>query len=239
MNIPHAIRTPWWRTLQQKIPTKERLHNIFPGEHTITCRICQKENESDKHFWVGCERKWKFWVRMMNFKTIPSEIRSKDKVWSMIFLQRTRPQDEHILSEIGRVMLAIWITHWNSIKQEREWADQAAFNMYQTITQPTNDRFLPPKKKKTCNSWIPIVQTVTTRNTVEASVWRMCKCYQGQNKKGFPGGRPITDFQLVFPFQIIFDPKLTQREDITWLLAPWRDLNLLKLINLPHVAASL
>ncbi|KAG2172122.1 hypothetical protein INT44_004744 [Umbelopsis vinacea] len=116
MDIPHAIRTPWWRTLQQKIPTKERLHNIFPGEHTTTCRICQKEKESDKHFWVDCEHKWKFWVRMMNFKKIPPEIRLKDKVWSMIFLQQTKPQDEHILSEIGRVMLAIWITHWNCIK---------------------------------------------------------------------------------------------------------------------------
>ncbi|KAI8575608.1 hypothetical protein K450DRAFT_260884 [Umbelopsis ramanniana AG] len=57
MDIPHAIRTPWWRTLQQKIPTKERLHNIFPGEHSTTCTICQKENESYKHFWVECEKK--------------------------------------------------------------------------------------------------------------------------------------------------------------------------------------
>jgi hypothetical protein len=57
-------------------------------------------------------------------------------------LQQTRPQDVHILSEIGRVMLAIWITHWNCIKQQREWSDQAAFNMYESIIPPTNDRFL-------------------------------------------------------------------------------------------------
>jgi hypothetical protein len=78
MDIPHAIWTPWWRTLHQKIPTKERLNNIFPGEHSTTCTICQKENESDKHFWVECERKWKFWIRMLNFKKMSTEIRAKD-----------------------------------------------------------------------------------------------------------------------------------------------------------------
>jgi hypothetical protein len=31
------------------------------------------------------------------------------------------------------------------------------------------------------------------------------------------------------PFQIIFDPKLKQRDHIDWLLAPWRDLTFMKL----------
>lgn len=53
--------------------------------------------------------------------------------------------DGHIFSEIGRIMLAIWITHWYCTKQQREWTDQAAFNMYKSIIQPTNDRFLQQK----------------------------------------------------------------------------------------------
>jgi hypothetical protein len=139
MEIPHAIRTPWWRTLQQKIPTNKRLHNIFPSKYNTTCRICEKENESDKHFWVECDHKWRFWMRMMKFKKIPPEIWSQEKVWNMILLQQTRPQDVQILSEIGRVMLAIWITHWNCIKQQKEWSDQAAYNMYESIVKPTKD----------------------------------------------------------------------------------------------------
>jgi hypothetical protein len=44
-----------------------------------------------------------------------------------------------------------------------------------------------------------------------------------------PGGRPSTDFELVSPFQIIFDPKMKQRGHIDWLLSPWRDLIFMKL----------
>jgi hypothetical protein len=57
----------------------------------------------------------------------------------------------------------------------------------------------------------------------------MCRCYQCPNQKGFPGGRPSTDFELVSPLQIIFDPKIKQRDHIDWLLAPWRDLTFMEL----------
>ena len=126
-------------------------------------------------------------------------------------------------------MLAVWITHWNCTKQQSEWSDQAAFNMYESIIQPTNDRFLRPKEKKACNGWITIVRTGTTRGTVKASVWKRCRCYQCQNNEGFPGGCPSTDFELVVPFKIIIDPKLTRKTDINWLLAPWQELTGLKL----------
>jgi hypothetical protein len=49
-------------------PYNKRLHNIFPGTYNTTCRICQKENESDKHFWIECEHKWSFRMIMMKFK---------------------------------------------------------------------------------------------------------------------------------------------------------------------------
>jgi hypothetical protein len=45
-----------------------------------------------------------------------------------------------------------------------------------------------------------------------------------------PGGRPSTDFELVVPFQIIIDPKLQRKTDISWLLiAPLQDLIAMKL----------
>ncbi|KAI9280259.1 hypothetical protein BC943DRAFT_340251 [Umbelopsis sp. AD052] len=47
---------------------------------------------------------------------------------------------------------------------------------------------------------------------------------QCQNKGELPGGRPSTDFVLVSPFQVIFDPKLEQFDHVNWLMAPWRDL---------------
>jgi hypothetical protein len=112
--------------------------------------------------------------------------------------------------------------------------------MYESITQPTNDRFLQPEEKKTCNGWIPIVQTGTTRGTIEASIWKRCRCYQCQNKEGFPGGRPSNDYELVVPFQIILDPKLTQKAANNWLvLPPWRDLNFMKSRNQPLDVPSL
>jgi hypothetical protein len=50
------------------------------------------------------------------------------------------------------------------------------------------------------------------------------------SKQGrIPGGRPSTDFELVSPFQIIFDPRMKQRDHIDWLLAPWRNLTFMKL----------
>jgi hypothetical protein len=53
--------------------------------------------------------------------------------------------------------------------------------------------------------------------------------YKKKKKEGFPGGRPSTDFKLVSPFQIIFDPKMKQRDHIDWLLSPWRDLIFMEL----------
>jgi hypothetical protein len=64
----------------------------------------------------------------------------------MILLQQTRPQDVQILSEIGRAMLAIWITHWNCIKRQKDWSDQAAYNMYESMIKPTDDRTFQPKE---------------------------------------------------------------------------------------------
>ncbi|KAI8574889.1 hypothetical protein K450DRAFT_264173 [Umbelopsis ramanniana AG] len=164
-------------------------------------------------------------MRMMNFKKMPPEIRSKNKIWSLICLQQIKLQDEQNLKEMGRVMLAIWITHWNCIKQQREWSDQAAFNRYESIILPTNDRFLQPKKKKACNGWIPISRSVTSRGKIEVYVWKGTG-YQCQYKEGFPDEHPSTDFELMFPFHIIFDPKQTQMKTLDWLLlAPLRDLN--------------
>ncbi|KAI8579734.1 hypothetical protein K450DRAFT_241262, partial [Umbelopsis ramanniana AG] len=75
--------------------------------------------------------------------------------------------------------------------------DQTAFNMYESIIQPTDDRFLQPKEKKACNGWIPMVRSVTSRGKIEVS-------------EVFRDERPSADFEVVFPFQIIFDPKRTQ-----------------------------
>ena len=111
MDMPHAIRTPWWRTLQRKIPTNERLHNIFPGKCSSICRICGKEIESDKHFWMECHHKLRTWVRLMEGKKLGPELWSPDRIWNLMSFQQIKPQDEQILSEMGRVMLAIWITH--------------------------------------------------------------------------------------------------------------------------------
>ncbi|KAI8578413.1 hypothetical protein K450DRAFT_247779 [Umbelopsis ramanniana AG] len=169
---------------------------------------------------------------MMNFKKMPPEIRSKNKIWSLICLQQIKLQDEQNLEEMGRVMLAIWMTHWNCIKQQREWSDQAAFNMYESIILPTNDRVLQPKEKKACNGWIPILRSVTSRGKIEVDVWKRCRCFQCQYKEGFPDERPSTDFELMFPFHIIFDPRRTQMKALDWLLlAPWRDLKFMELQN--------
>ncbi|KAI8575607.1 hypothetical protein K450DRAFT_260880, partial [Umbelopsis ramanniana AG] len=140
----------------------------------------------------------------------PLEIRLKDKIWSLICLQQINLQDEQILKEMGRVMLAIWITHWNCINQQRVWPDQAAFNMYESVILPTNDRFLQPKEKKAC---------MKSRGKIEVY-------------EGFPHERPNTDFELMIPFHNIFDSKRTQMKALDWLLlAPWRDLKFTELRN--------
>ncbi|KAI8577569.1 hypothetical protein K450DRAFT_251460 [Umbelopsis ramanniana AG] len=77
--------------------------------------------------------------------------------------------------------------------------------MFESIIQPTNDRFLQPKEKKACNGWIPIVRSLTSRGKIEVSVWKRCRYYQCQYKEGFRDERPSTDFELVFPFRVIFD----------------------------------
>jgi hypothetical protein len=131
-------------------------------------------------------------------------------------------------------MLAIWITHWNCIKQQKEWSDRAAYNMYETIIKPTIDRFPLQKTKKQRNGWILLLSLGTDRGKpVEPSVWKMCKCYQCQNKEDLPDGRPITDFVLLSPFQIIFDPQLFGRTRFNRMLAPVRDIAVLMSIMVP------
>lgn len=54
--------------------------------------------------------------------------------------------------------------------------------------------------------------------------------FQCQNNEGFPGVSPSTDFKLLFPFQIIIDPRLQRKADSDWLLlAPWQDLIAMKI----------
>ena len=50
-------------------------------------------------------------------------------------------------------MLAIWITHWNCIKHQKEWSDQAAYYLYESIIKPTNDR-VPFTKGKEAMQWM-------------------------------------------------------------------------------------
>ena len=212
--------------LEQKIPTNKRLHNIFPSKYNTTCRICQKENESAKHLWVECEHNgscgWEWWAQenpsrdMVTRKSTEYDIITEDQASGCTDSQWNWTSNARHLDN-----------HWNCIKQQKEWSDQAAYNMYESIINPTNDRTFQPKENKSCNGWITIVQAGTTRG-VHACVWKICRCYQCPNKEGFPGGRPSTDFWTGESFPEHFWPKMKQRDHIDWLLAPWRDLTFMK-----------
>ena len=131
-------------------------------------------------------------------------------------------------------MLAIWITHWNCIKHQKEWSDQAAYYLYESIIKPTNDRVPLQKAKKPCNGWITLVSSGTgLGKPIKPSVWKMCKCYQCQNMEEFPDGRPITDFVLLSPFQIIFDPQVAGKTLVDWMLAPMRDIAFMTNLMVP------
>lgn len=54
-------------------------------------------------------------------------------------------------------------------------ADQAAFNMYESASLPTDDLPLNPKGKWEYIGWIPIVWSSITRGTTEASVSAIIK----------------------------------------------------------------
>lgn len=65
-------------------------------------------------------------------------------------LKKSSRQQACIFSEIGRVMLAIWIIHWNCIKQLKVWSDQAALNIYPLAFLPISDPNPEPKGKRVC-----------------------------------------------------------------------------------------
>jgi hypothetical protein len=69
----------------------------------------------------------------MGGKKLVPELWLPYRIWNLMSLQQIKPQGEQIFSDMRRVMLAIWITHWNCIKQQKEWSERAAYNMHETI----------------------------------------------------------------------------------------------------------
>ncbi|KAH8548345.1 hypothetical protein BGW37DRAFT_506838 [Umbelopsis sp. PMI_123] len=124
---------------------------------------------------------------------------------------------------------AIGITNWNCIRQQKEWSDRAAYNMYETIIKSNIDRFPTQKAKKQCNGWITLVSSGTgLGKPIKPSVWKNVQMLPVSIQGRLIRWTPFTDFVLVSPFQIIFDPQLVRRQLVDDMLTSVRDLDFMR-----------
>lgn len=181
MDMPHAIRTPWWRTLKGKIPTGERMANIFPATHTTLCRICSREPETDRHFWIDCGLKWRFWMQLMKELNRADLSYHPDSLWSRIQLQNINKEVD-FLPLLSRGMLAIWLSHWRCIRHQQEWSPVAAWHTYLSIQNPVTER----EQEKEEDEWYFHTLTpnfypnfITSEKPVKARLTDMAKYKKG------------------------------------------------------------
>ncbi|KAG1038241.1 hypothetical protein G6F43_012718 [Rhizopus delemar] len=66
LQIPLAIRTPWYRLLQRKFPCAKMLHGYVPDLCEPTCRLCMPRavTEHVDHFLFLCPRKRRVWEQV-------------------------------------------------------------------------------------------------------------------------------------------------------------------------------
>ena len=119
LDIPLAIRTPWYRLLHRKFPNAERLQALVPNICDSHCRLCGDPStpENSDHFLFRCPSKliiWRLlWKQFFGVHDVPL-LDIANALYKLIFpRQKLRLiQNDSI---IGCAFLGIWKAHWRFI----------------------------------------------------------------------------------------------------------------------------
>jgi hypothetical protein len=122
IKMPHKATTIWWRLLQDCLSTKERIQcrstNLITNS---TCLHCSQGIETDHHFFLGCPTKDHIWLDLWPGPSFPP---SQQDLWTLIISPNSK--EDQLLSWTGKVLLAIWISHWQCHHNNNEWNKEAA-----------------------------------------------------------------------------------------------------------------
>ena len=118
LKVPLAVRTPWYRLLQGKLPCAQVIHGHINNICDPFCCFCAPRmiNETVDHFFFLCPRKRLVWEQIWwHFFGCPM---STHTVYQAIHLLHFPQQRLSLISNesiIGCTILGIWKAHWRFI----------------------------------------------------------------------------------------------------------------------------
>ncbi|KAG1584451.1 hypothetical protein G6F48_007876 [Rhizopus delemar] len=121
LKIPLAIRTPWYRLLQNKFPCAATIHKVVPDLCNSSCRLCTPRliTEHVDHFFFLCPPKRLVWEQIwLHFFGHPMITHEVYKAIHLLIFPHQRLS--LILNEsiIACTILGIWKAHWRFIFDE-------------------------------------------------------------------------------------------------------------------------
>jgi hypothetical protein len=124
ISIPLSARTVWYRCIQEKLPTKHRLHPLISDSHPSSlCSTCTLSiEEDDSHFLFSCPPKLAVWQSIFTtyIQSQPDQLLfslSQILSFSSSFTRETNlPLPELDVQQIfACTLLSIWQSHWRLV----------------------------------------------------------------------------------------------------------------------------
>jgi len=119
MDVPLAVRNPWYRLLHQKLPSAAVIHKMIPDLCGSSCRLCASVDvmEDPEHFLFLCPKKLTIWrlIWRQFFGVMDVELSAiRQALYNLTFpRQKLRfIQNDTI---VGCTFLGIWKAHWRFI----------------------------------------------------------------------------------------------------------------------------
>ncbi|KAG0891768.1 hypothetical protein G6F34_011418 [Rhizopus arrhizus] len=118
LKIPLAVRTPWYRLLQDKFPCAATIHKVLPDLGNSSCRLCTPRliTEYVDHFFFLCPPKRLVWEQI--WPHFFGHTMTTHEVYRTIHLLCFPPQRLSLISNesiIACTILGIWKAHWRFI----------------------------------------------------------------------------------------------------------------------------
>ncbi|KAG1153812.1 hypothetical protein G6F37_010016 [Rhizopus arrhizus] len=116
MDVPLAVRNPWYRLLHQKLPSAAVIHKMIPDLCGSSCRLCASVDvmEDPEHFLFLCPKKLTIWrlIWRQFFGVMDVELSAIRKALYNLTFPRQKLRFIQNDTIVGCTFLGIWKAHW-------------------------------------------------------------------------------------------------------------------------------